>query len=118
MRWRISGVAMKLEDALRKIQLLRRVTRENGFSDGETENAERLSALLSRNFSLRPEDVRPARPTFRRPTWSYWQNLLNEFGLELQHFGKRGSCTIDSTHVVMIRADTAEWYAQQIGRAS
>ena len=105
---------MKREDALRKIQLLRQVTRENGFSEGETDNAIRMAGTLSQQYSIRPEDLRPARQFFRRPTWTYWQSLVNEFSLELRHFGKRGSVSIDGRHIVIIRGDTGDWFAQKM----
>lgn len=107
---------MKLEDALRKVHLLRQVTRENGFSEGETDNAMRMAGALSQQFAIRPEDLRPARPVFRRPTWFYWQNLLNDFCLELRHFGKRGSVSINGTHKLIIRWDSGEWFAQKMSR--
>lgn len=106
---------MKIEDALRKLELLRRVTPENGFSQGETENAVRLANSISRQHAIRPEDLRPVRPTFRRrPSWFYWRNLSDEFGLELRHFGRRGSVSLDRAHVVMIRGDTSDWFAQKL----
>jgi hypothetical protein len=105
---------MKREDALRKVDLLRQVTRENGFSEGETDNAIRIAGALSHQHAIRPDDVRSARPVLRRLPWFYWQDLLNEFCLELRHFGKRGSVSINGTHLLMIRGDTSEWIAQKM----
>ena len=88
---------MKLEDALRKIRLLRQVKAEHGASDAEAENASAIIRTLMERFAVKSEEVRPSNEMpFRRMTWVYWDHLLEEHGLELRHFGKRGSVSIGS----------------------
>jgi hypothetical protein len=106
---------MKFDDALRKISLLRQVRPEYGFSQGEIENAAHMVQGLLRRFSVKPEDVLPAYTPCHRPSWVYWQQLLDDFGLELRRFGKRGSASLgNDRHVVTIRVDTGEWQAQRM----
>ena len=48
---------MRVEDALRKIRLLRRVIPENGASEFEAETATRLVQALMERYSIGLEDV-------------------------------------------------------------
>jgi hypothetical protein len=100
---------MKFEDALRKIRLLRQVKPENGSSESESENA----AALMERFAVKPEESRPANAPLFRLSWVYWDHLLAEFGLELEHFGKRGSARLSQDKKAVIRLDTGEWRIQQ-----
>jgi len=104
---------MKLEDALRKIRLLRQVKPEHGASDAEAENAAMLMRTLMDRFAVKSEDVRPSNGSLFRMSWVYWDHLLDEYGLELAHFGKRGSATISRDTQVLIRLDTGEWRVQR-----
>ncbi len=56
----VQAVAVKIEDALRKIRLLRRVTPDNGASAAETENAAAIMRSLMDRFAVSSEDARPA----------------------------------------------------------
>jgi hypothetical protein len=66
---------MKLEDALRKIRLLRRVKAENGASESEAENAAEIIRTLMDRFAVKPEEVRPVTESAFRMSWVYWDNL-------------------------------------------
>lgn len=107
------AVAMKIEDALRKIRLLRQVKPENGASDAEAENAAMLVRTLMERFAVKSEDVRPNNGPMFRMSWVYWEQLLNEYGLELRRFGKRGSARIGRDQQVLIRLDTGEWRVER-----
>lgn len=100
---------MKIEDALRKIRLLRQVNAENGSSDGEAENAAILIRSLMDRFAVKPEEVRPTNDERLRMTWVYWDHLAAEHGLKLGHFGKRGSVSINQDTQALIRLDTGAW---------
>jgi hypothetical protein len=104
---------MKIEDALRKIRLLRRVSAENGASDAEAENASTLVRRLMDRFAVKTEEARTASPSQFRMSWVYWDHVLYDFGLELRHFGKRGSARLSTDRQVLIRLDTGEWRIQQ-----
>jgi hypothetical protein len=85
---------MKVEDALRKIRLLRLVNADNGASDAEAENASSLVRRLMDRFAVKSEETRKPSPSQFRMSWVYWDHMLYDFGLELHHFGKRGSAQI------------------------
>ena len=104
---------MKIEDALRKIRLLRLVNAENGASEAEAENASNLVRRLMDRFAVRSEETRKSNPSRFRMSWGYWDHILYDFGLELHHFGKRGSVQIGGDKQVLIRLDTGEWRVQQ-----
>jgi hypothetical protein len=107
------AIAMKFEDALRKIRLLRQVKPENGSSEAEAESAAALVRTLMERFAVKPEETRPANGPLFRMSWVYWDHLLAEFGLELEHFGKRGSARIGQDKKALIRLDTGEWRIQR-----
>lgn len=103
---------MKVEDALRKVRLLRRVRPENGASVPEAENAARLAQALIERYALRPDDARrEAAPVFHL-TWVYWQRLMDEFGIKLRHFGKRGNASLGDGRLIFIRLDSGQWQVQ------
>ena len=104
---------MKIEDALRKIRLLRQVKPENGASDAEADNAAMLARTLMERFAVKSEDVRPNNGPLFRMSWVYWEQLLAEYGLELRRFGKRGSAWIGRDKQVLMRLDTGEWRVQR-----
>jgi len=109
----VQAVAMKLEDALRKIRLLRRVTPDNGASDAETENATAIVRSLMDRFAVTSEEARPASDRMFRMSWVYWDNLLDEYGLELRRFGKRGSAMVGRDLQALMRLDTGEWRVER-----
>src|ERR1700722_16546048 len=81
------GGTMTVEDALRKIALLRRVS--------EDKAAHRLQKALMERYEIKPQEVPegPTRTPFRL-NWDYWRELLDEFDLRLTHFGGRGSAEV------------------------
>ncbi len=101
---------MTVEDALRKIALLRRVRTDNGAVPAEAENAYRLQKVLMERYALKPQDIPDGAPaTPFRLHWNYWQELLDEFGLSLTHFGGRGSTEIGKNIIAHIRLATNQW---------
>jgi hypothetical protein len=107
------AVAMKIEDALRKIRLLRQVKPENGSSDAEVENAAQIIRSLMERYTVKSEDVRSYNDAPFRGSWVYWDHLAEEYGLELRHFGKRGSVSIGRDMQAMLRLDTGSWRVQR-----
>ena len=105
---------MTVVDAERKIALLRKVNTDNGAMAAETENAARLEKALMERFAIKAEDVPSARPpTVSRLTWTYWQELLEEFGLHLEIFGGRGSATVGDNNKLYIRLGTNQWWIEE-----
>ena len=85
---------MRVEDAVRKIRLLRRINPESGASKFEAETATRLVQTLMERFSIGKEDVQPVATPRSRMTWVYWEQLLAEFGIALERFGGRASASL------------------------
>ena len=106
---------MTVEDALRKIALLRRVRTDNGAVPAEAENAYRLMKVLMERYALKPQDIPDAAPpaTPFRLHWNYWQELLDEFDLQLNRFGGRGSTEIGKNIIVYIRLATNQWWIEE-----
>jgi len=104
---------MKIEDALRKIRLLRQVTPERGASDFEAETATRLVRPLTERYCVASEDARPAASPRGRMTWVYWEALLREFDITLNRFGGRASASLGNGALVVIRLAAEAWHVQQ-----
>jgi hypothetical protein len=104
---------MRVEDALRKIRLLRRVIPENGASEFEAETATRLVQALMERYSIGLEAVHAVASPRNRMTWVYWEQLLAEFGIALDRFGGRASVSLGSAQIV-IRLATGHWHVQQV----
>jgi Protein of unknown function (DUF2786) len=94
---------VRIEDALRKIRLLRRLVPENGASEAEAETASRLVHTLMERYSIGREDLRPVASPASRMTWVYWEQLLAEFDISLNRFGGRGSASLGSDARILIR---------------
>ena len=104
---------MRVEDALRKIRLLRRVIPQNGASESEAETASRLVQTLMERYSIGKEDIHPVASPRNRMTWVYWEQLLAEFGIALDRFGGRGSASFGNGVVIVIRLAAGHWHVQQ-----
>ena len=104
---------MNSEDARRKLQLLRQVKPENGFSDAEAENAVHLSQLLVKRFAIHAEDIRPKSTRSLAMSWVYWEHLADEHRLELHRFGGRGSLVLPDRKRGLIKLSTGEWWVQR-----
>ena len=104
---------MRFEDALRKIRHLRRLVPENGASEAEADTAERLVRNLMERYSIGREDLRPVASPSSRMTWVYWEQLLAEFGISLNRFGGRGSASLGSDALILIRLTANQWHLQQ-----
>jgi hypothetical protein len=103
---------MTVEDALRKIELLRKVSTDKGALAAERETAHRLQKMLMERYAIKGGDVpEPPPATATRLTWVYWQELLEEFGLNLTHFGNRGSAQVGNNIIVYVRLATNQWWA-------
>ena len=104
---------MKIDDALRKIRLLRRLVPENGASEAEAETAARLVHSLMERYSIGREDLRPVADPPNRLTWIYWEQLLAEFGMRLDRFGGRASASLGSDSRILIRLAASQWQVEQ-----
>src|ERR1700745_1557947 len=104
---------MRFEDALRKIRHLRRLVPENGASEAEADTAERLVRNLMERYSIAREDLRPVASPPSGMTWVYWEQLLAEFGISLNRFGRRGSGSLGSDALLLIRLTANQWHLQQ-----
>ena len=106
--------AMKVEDALRKIALLRKISTDKGAMAAERETAHRLEKVLMERYAIHAREIPDAAPTTAsRLSWSYWQELLEEFGLRLDRLGNRGSAMIGSNSKVYIRLDQSQWWTEE-----
>ena len=105
---------MTVEDALRKIALLRRVSEDKGALTAEREAAHRLQKALMERYEIKPQEVPegPARTPFRL-NWDYWRELLDEFDLRLSHFGGRGSAEVGKNMIVYIRLALNQWWIEE-----
>ena len=106
---------MTVEDALRKIALLRRVSTDKGALAAERETAYRLQKVLMERYAIKDQEF-PDGPTTSRPfrlNWDYWQELLDEFGLSLTRFGGRGSANIGINIIAHIRLAANEWWIEE-----
>jgi hypothetical protein len=105
---------MTVEDALRKIALLRKVSSDKGALAAERETAHRLQKVLMERYAIKAQDVAEAPPTTPfRLHWDYWRELLDEFGLRLTHFGGRGSAEVGSNIIAYIRLATNQWWIEE-----
>ena len=105
---------MTVEDARRKIALLRKVSADNGAVPAERETACRLRKALMERYAISDQDIRDAQPaSIFRLNWGYWQELIDEFGLHLNRFGNRGSVEVGSTSVVYISLSTNQWRVEE-----
>jgi hypothetical protein len=104
---------MKTEDARRKVALLRRITADSGAAAAEKETAYRLQKKLMERYAIEAEDVpRASRSTVLNFTWTYWQELLDSFGLQLNHFGTRGTSMVGKTKLYIALA-TNQWSVEE-----
>jgi hypothetical protein len=104
---------MKTEDARRKIALLGRVSTDSGAAAAERETAYRLQKTLMERYAIEAEDIpRAAQSTVFSLTWSYWQELLDGFGLCLNHFGTRGSAMVGSSKLYIALASN-QWSIEE-----
>ena len=106
---------MDAKEALRKIELLRRITPERGASTAEAAAAARLARDLLERYQLERDQEDETRPNFtppQPPTWAYWEQLVNEFGFALKPFGGRASVELPSHARLIIRLDGGRWYVE------
>jgi hypothetical protein len=105
---------MTVQDALRKIELLRKISIDKGAVPAERETAYRLQKVLMERYAIKPLDIPEAAPTTTsRLSWSYWQELLDEFGLRLDRLGNRGSVAVGNNRKVHIRLDKNQWWIEE-----
>src|SRR5216683_2443821 len=102
---------MKLHDVLQRLRLLRTVRPEEDAD--EAENAVNLTRILRERFSVGSEDVASASSFANRISWVDWQDSLGEFGIQLRHFGRRGTASLGNSKQVVIRLDSGQWQMQQ-----
>jgi hypothetical protein len=105
---------MKVEDALRKIALLRRVSEDKGALAAEREAAHRLQKVLMERYAIKAQEVPEGVSTNPfRLNWDYWRELLDEFDLRLTHFGGRGSAEVGKNMIVYMRLATNQWWIEE-----
>jgi hypothetical protein len=105
---------MTVEDAIRKIALLRRISIDKGALQAERETAHRLQKLLMERYAIKPEIIPEPRPTtVTRLNWGYWQELFDEFGLQLKHFGGRGSAEVGKNKIAYIGLEANRWWIDE-----
>jgi hypothetical protein len=108
---------MKVEDALRKIELLRRISTDKGAVAAERETAYRLQKALMERFAIKAQDVPDPSPTTAfRLNWGYWRELFEQFGLRLDHFGGRGSAKVGVNRIAYVLLGTSEWWIEERSR--
>jgi hypothetical protein len=105
---------MTVEDALRKIRLLRRVIPANGAFEAEAETASRLVRTLMERYSIGIADLSPVATPPSRMTWVYWEQLLADFGMSLDRFGQRASVRLGNGKLIVIRLAANQWHVQQL----
>jgi hypothetical protein len=105
---------MTVEEARRKVGLLRKISVDNGAAAAEAETARRLQAALIERYAIKARAKVPFTSSTPAPTltWVYWQELLQEFGLRLDQFGYRGSASVGSKKVY-IRLDKNQWWIEE-----
>ena len=105
---------MTVEDALRKIALLRKVSGDKGALAAERETAHRLQKVLMERYAIKAQEVPEASSTAPfRLHWDYWRELLGEFDLSLRHFGGRGSAEVGGNVIAYIRLATNQWWIEE-----
>jgi len=108
------GGSMTVEDALRKIALLRKVSADKGALAAERETAHRLQKVLMERYAIKAQEVPEASSTTPfRLNWDYWRELLYEFDLSLRHFGGRGSAEVGGNMIVYIRLAANQWWIEE-----
>ncbi len=104
---------MKTEDALRMIALRRKNTdNEAAAPEAETAAAAHLQEALMERYAITAQNIF-SRTTVSRLTWTYWQELLKEFGLRLDQFGQRGMAAAGNNSKVHIRLDKNQWWIEE-----
>lgn len=105
---------MTVEDALRKIELLRRLSADKGAVPAEREAAYRLQKVLMERYEIKRQEVPEGSPTnVFRLNWTYWKELFDEFDLRLNHFGNRGSAEVGLNIIVYITLGNSQWRAEE-----
>jgi hypothetical protein len=64
-------------------------------------------------YSIRREDLGPVASPSSRMTWVYWEQILAEFGINLNRFGGRASASLGSDARIQIRLAAGQWQIQQ-----
>lgn len=104
---------MNVEDALRKIRLLREIRTENGASVAEADIAARKVKALMERYTIKADKGRAAEAPAPQLTWVYWQQLFEEFGIPFSYFGYRGSAALGPGRIVYIQLNTGRWWVKQ-----
>jgi hypothetical protein len=105
---------MTVEEALRKITLLRKVSSDKGALPAEKATAYRLEKLLMHRYAIKAKEVPDPSPApVFRSNWRYFDDLFEEFGLRLSHFGGRGSAEVGNNIIVYIRLGACQWWIEE-----
>ena len=105
---------MTVEDALRKIALLRKISTDNGAVAAEVETAYRLQKALMKRYAIKPQDIPDGAPAaaVSHLSWTYWQEVLEQFGLSLTRLGNRGSAAVGNSKLY-IKLDKNQWWVEE-----
>src|ERR1700674_4509639 len=105
---------MTVEDALRKIAVLRRISSDKGALPAERETAHRLQKGLIERYAINARDIPDASPTTSfRLNWSCWKEMFDEFGLHLEKLGNRGGAAVGNNSKNHIRLDRSQWWIEE-----
>jgi hypothetical protein len=110
---------MNRDDAMRKVRLLKQVRPENGATEPEADNAQRLAKRLIDQHVLETSDWTSFKgKSETRRSWVYWEHIADEHRVTLSHFGTRGSIRLDDGKMlVLIELGSGEWQVQRASRA-
>jgi predicted dehydrogenase len=106
---------MSRDNALHKLDLLRRVRPENGSTESEVENARRLANKLIQRHGLDQAATQPrGQSPESRLSWVYWEHIASEHCATLSHFGTRGSISLEAGKtMVLINLASGDWQVKR-----
>ena len=105
---------MTVEDALRKIALLRKISTDSGALAAEAENAYRLQKALMARYAIKPQYIPDGAPTaaVSQLSWTYWKEVVEQFGLTLTRLGNRGSVAVGNAKL-FIKLEKNQWWVEE-----
>ena len=108
---------MNREDVVRRLSALRKLSLDQGAFPAEVECAKGLMRLLQERYGVEDAGLEPEPEPQPALDWFYWNQVLNEFGIEGRRFLKSASAMLDSTRNLIIRLDSGEWEVHQKTRS-
>jgi hypothetical protein len=108
---------MKIEDALRKIRLLRRIIPENGALVSRPKPRLAWSKPSWSDILFGKEDVHLVATPRSRMTWVYWEQMLADFGIALVALVRALAPRLGNDSLIIIRLAAGHWHVQQSSSA-